>query len=310
MDNFFIVGREVVVLFTLIGVGAVCRLARLVDAAAVSGFVKVLVMVVTPAVVVEVFQRPFDPAMLAQFGLAFAIAVLAHLGQIAIACALVGGDATRRPVHRLAAVFSNAGFMGIPLEYAILGPEGVFYGVVYVAVFNLFIWSWGLVTMRGETRAAGGSRRQMFVNPGTIGLAVGLPLFLLSVTLPPVLREPVKMLADLNTPLAMLVIGYYLAGADLRSVVRSPGAWTAAWLRLIGVPLLLIAALYPFRGALSRPMSLALVTAAAAPVAAMVTMFAAKFDRDVDTAVGLVGGTTLLSVVTLPAVIALAMAVL
>ena len=150
----------------------------------------------------------------------------------------------------------------------------------------------------------------MLVNPGTIGIAVGLPLFLMSVKLPTVLHEPVRFLAGLNTPVAMIAIGYYFAGAKLGPVLRNASAHFAAFVRLVGYPLALTAALYPFRGALDRTMMLALVTAASAPVAAMVTMFAAKFDRDVDTAVGLVGGTTLLSVVTLPAVIALAMAVL
>ena len=55
---------------------------------------------------------------------------------------------------------------------------------------------------------------------------------------------------------------------------------------------------------------LALVTAASAPVAAMVSMFASKYERDVDLSVGLVSGTTLLSILTMPPVIAFAMEVL
>ena len=45
-------------------------------------------------------------------------------------------------------------------------------------------------------------------------------------------------------------------------------------------------------------------------VAAMVSMFASKFSRDVDLSVGLVSGTTLLSILTMPPVIAFAMEVL
>lgn len=57
-------------------------------------------------------------------------------------------------------------------------------------------------------------------------------------------------------------------------------------------------------------MVLALVTAASAPVAAMVSIFASKYGRDVDMSVGLVSGTTLLSMLTIPVVISVAMAVL
>jgi predicted permease len=55
------------------------------------------------------------------------------------------------------------------------------------------------------------NRRILFINPGTVGLAVGLPLFLFSVQLPAVIGDPVKYISDLNTPLAMIIIGFYLA---------------------------------------------------------------------------------------------------
>ena len=117
-------------------------------------------------------------------------------------------------------------------------------------------------------------------------------------------------MASLNTPLAMLVIGFYLAGADFRRVLATPAAYVAAFMRLVVLPLALVGVLWLMRGRLDRTMSLAIVIAASAPVAAMVTMFAAKFDRDVDLSVGLVSGTTLLSMLTMPPVVALAMALL
>ena len=135
-------------------------------------------------------------------------------------------------------------------------------------------------------------------------------LFLFSVELPAVVKTPVDMLADLNTPLAMLVIGYYLAGAKLSKVLRTPAAHIAAFIRLVAFPFAVLAVLYLLRGCLDRTMMLAIVIAVSAPVGAMVTMFASKYGRDVDLSVGLVSGTTLLSVMTMPVVIAIAMEVL
>lgn len=307
MADFLLVAREVAILFALIGLGAVCRKAKLVDDFSVRGMVNVLILLVTPALVIDVFQRPFDPTMLRSFAVAFVIAVSVHLALIALSHVTARGSEVERPVLRLATVFSNAGFMGLPLQQAILGERGVFYGVVYVATFNLFIWSWGLLTMRGTGGERSRSLRTALVNPGTVGIVVGLPLFLGSVKLPGVVATPVHLMANLNTPLAMLVIGYYLAGANLRRVVTRSSAHTAAFLRLVACPLLLVVALLPLKGALDRTMCLAMVTAASAPVAAMVTMFAAQYRRDVDLSVGLVSGTTLMSVVTMPAVIAIAM---
>lgn len=317
MQNLATVAAQVGVLFALMAVGAVCRRVRLVDEASVKGIVNVLLLVVTPCLIIDSFQRPFDSSMMHGFFWAFAIAVSAHVAIILFARLFSHGDDRSRPVLRLAMVFSNAGFMGIPLEQAILGAEGVFYGIVYVVVFNFFMWSWGLYEMKFKVESEKfkvGFRakdlRPMIVNPGTVGIAIGLPLFFASVSLPAILKTPISLLAGLNTPLAMLVIGFYLAGADFRRVVRMPSAYLAAAVRLVVFPLALLALLYPLRSHFPREMMLALVTAASAPVAAMVSMFASKYGRDVDLSVGLVSGTTLLSILTMPPVIALAMEVL
>ena len=307
MRNLLLVAEQVAVLFALMGVGAVLRKAKLIDEKGIGGIVNLLLLVVTPCLIVDSFQRPFDSAMLAGLGQAFLIAVVGHLLVIAVARRVVRhpDENVRRPLL-LAAVFSNAGFMGIPLEQAILGEKGVFFGVVYVVVFNLFMWSWGVRTMEKGEHVAWNWKT--VVNPGTVGLALGLPLFLLSVRLPTCLAAPVRHLANLNTPLAMVVIGYSLAGARLRRVVRLPAAHVAAAVRLVAYPLALVALLLPLRGALDRDMALALVVAASAPVAAMVSMFAVRYGRDVDASVAVVSGTTLASVLTMPPVIALALA--
>ena len=306
MENLVTVARQVAVLFVLMGFGAVMRKAGFFRENAIDGLVNILILVVTPCLIVDVFQRPFDPSMLKGLGLAFAIASLVHVVLILLAGAVVRhrDENVRRPLL-LAAVFSNAGFMGIPLEQAVLGNEGVFYGIVYVVVFNLFMWSWGLRTICGS-----GNGLKMWVNPGTVGIALGLPLFVFSVTLPDVIGVPVHHMANLNTPLAMIVIGYSLVGTELGKVMRTGAVYVAAILRLVACPLLLMAALYPFRHLLDLNMMLALTVAASAPVAAMVSMFASKYRRDVDISVAVVSGTTLLSILTMPVVIALAMEIL
>lgn len=306
MENFLTVAAQTAVLFALMGVGAVCRRTKLVGDEAARGMVNVLLLIVTPALIIDVFQRPYDPGMIRALATALAVVLALHFAMIAASLAVIRHRSeSTRVVLQVAAVFSNAGFMGIPLEQAILGERGVFFGVMYVVVFNLLMWSWGLMVM-----GARADWRMMLVNPGTVGLAAGLPLFFFSLELPEVLSVPVGMLADLNTPLAMIVTGYYLAGARLGRVLTEPAAYVSGAFRLIVCPLAVIAALLPFSGSLDRDMMLAVVIPASAPSAAMVTMFAAKFGRDVDMAVGSVSVTTLLSMLTMPSLIAFAMALM
>ena len=149
---------------------------------------------------------------------------------------------------------------------------------------------------------------KMVLNPGTLGIAIGFPIFFFSVQLPFVVAAPVHHIANLNTPLAMIVVGYALAGAKLGRVAKMPQAYLAMTIRLLGYPLLVIVAMYPFRNLLDGNMTLAMSIAAAAPVAAMVSMFSVKFRRDVETSVAVVSASTLFSIVTIPTVVAFAMA--
>lgn len=137
---------------------------------------------------------------------------------------------------RFGVVFSNAGYMSIPLQKALLGEDGVLVGAAYLVVFNLVLWSYGLLEMSGDRRSL--SVKKLVFNPGMIGLAAGLVVFLLPFPLPEVFAVPIRGLSALNTPLPMLVIGYYLGQTDLKQALRDKQAYWAAGLRLVVLPLL------------------------------------------------------------------------
>ena len=310
IENLVEVATQVAVLFVLMGAGAALRMSGLLGDKAMTGMVNLLLYIVAPCVIIDSFQRPFDSAMLGSLGLALLAAVAVHVVMMVFAKVFVrnGEEDVRRPLV-LAAVFSNAGFMGFPLEQAILGDEGVFFGVAYVIVFNVFMWSWGVSVMNGGRGDGKGEAWKMVVNPGTVSIAIGLPLFLFSVRLPEVLSAPVHHLSNMNTPLAMTVVGYSLMGAKFGRVAKIGAMYASSLLRLVLSPLLALAILYPFAGHIDREMAVAIVIAASAPVGAMVAMFSVSFRRDVDVGVAIVSATTLASIVTMPPFIALALSV-
>ena len=310
LDNLLLVSKQVGVLFVLMTVGCLCNRCRLLNAVAIKGVTGLLMLIVTPCVIIHSFiQQRFSPSLLGDLGWALAVAVFAHVigSAIALIC-LHDRDARREGVLRFAAIFSNAGFMGLPLEYAILGADGVFFGAMYVVVFNLVCWTWGVAVMCRGAKAT--NLRSILVNPGTVGVALGLPFFLFSMNPPEVVGRPIQMLADLNTPLAMIMVGWYLAEADLRPVLCRGAVYGVAALRLLVVPLAVIGALVGLRACvptLNPVMAVAIATAASAPVAALTTVIAVRFDRDVTTATGLVSGTTLLSILTMPPIVGFAL---
>lgn len=304
IESFFLVGHQVVVLFILIGIGFLCNKTRLLKPETVDGMTDLVLYVVAPCIIIISFQRSFDPKLLGFLGLAVLIGVAYHVLNIVFAHTIIHDPVDkRRRVLRFALVFSNAGYMSIPLQRALLGEEGVFYGAAVIAVFTLFAWSYGLVLMSGETRHV--TAHKLLLNPGIVGVAIGFLFFIVSFKIPEIIADPMRAMADLNTPIPMVIIGYYLADAHFKRVLKDLRVHLVVFLRLLIVPLILLALLL-VSGVRNEVLVVACVIAASAPAAAMTTMFSAKFGQDTLLSVGIVSYSTVLSIVTMPLVVGLA----
>lgn len=302
LNDFLTVGGQVITLFLLIGVGVLCAKSRLLNDGAVKAMANLVLYIATPAVIIKSCIREFDSAMLWDFLIVVAVAALNHLVLILVAkLAFRDPDERRRRVLKCCTVFSNAGYMAIPLQQAILGDDGVFYCAAYVIVFNVFLWTYGLMEMSGQRRL---SPKQILLNPGVIGVAVGLVLFLLPIPVPALLQDAIGHMAVLNTPLPMVIIGFYLAQTNLLAALRDKAGWLCMALRLAGMPLLALAGLLVcgVRGGVLTACMICIST----PAATACTMFSTRYDRDTGLSVNLVSVSTLLSVVTIPAMVALA----
>lgn len=303
LQNFLTVGQQVLIIFILIAVGVICGKTKLIKEEGAQCLTSIVLYAVTPCLMVEAFQREFDPSMLLNLAIVALAAFGVHIISIIIARLLVHDkDKSRQTVLRFAVVFSNCGFMCLPLEEALLGSEGVFYGGAFVAVFNIMVWSYGLVMMSGDKKQL--SIKRLVLNPGIMGVLIGLIFFLLSIKLPDIVMAPISFLSDLNTPLPMLVIGYYLYKSSIREALCDKKAYVAIALRLIVIPIISLAVLYlcGIRGTIL----LSTVIAASAPVAATTTMFATKFNKSIPVSVNLVSLSTIFSIATMSAIVGFA----
>ena len=145
------------------------------------------------------------------------------------------------------------------------------------------------------------------MNPGVIGVAIGLPIFLLQLKLPEVIYAPVSYIADLNTPLAMVMFGTYLASADWKTLFSDKRIFVSALVKVIIVPLVTIFSLklFGFGGTLLTACALS----ASAPTASNTVMFAAKYNRDTALASKVTAFISVLSILTMPVMIALAQSI-
>ena len=78
LTSVLVVAQQVLMLFLVMSVGFVCRRIRFLDDKSVKGMIDLLMMVVTPCLIVHIFERPFEPSMVKGLGLAFVAALFAH----------------------------------------------------------------------------------------------------------------------------------------------------------------------------------------------------------------------------------------
>lgn len=300
LENILTVGQQVIILFILIAVGFICGKTKLITEEGSKCLNELVLYVVTPCVIIKSFIRPFDSSMLTNILLAAALAIVIHVVSIGIAMLIFRDkNIARKRVYRFSVIFSNCAFMSLPLQQAVLGDDGVFYAAVYIAVFNLVLWSYGVVMMSGDKKFL--SAKKILLNPGIVGVFVGIIIFVCNIQIPEIIFEPISYIAALNTPVPMIFIGYYLSKSNILDAFKDAKSYAAIALRLVLIPLITFGTLYlcGIRGTLL----VSCVISASAPAAATTTMFAAKFNQDAPLAVNLVTLSTLCSVITMPIIV-------
>ena len=300
MNNFLAVGSQVLILFLLMLIGFVCNKTKILSEEANKRISDVVVILVTPCVIIQSFQREFKEELLFKICIALLISFILHLAMIlAVHMIFKPQPDKRRRVLSFASVFSNAGFIALPLQNALLGADGVLMGAAYLVVFNIMLWSYGITLMSGDKSMI--TPKKLIFSPGIIGVAIGMVVFVFSIRIPNVINSTLGYMAALNVPLPMLVVGYYLGKTNVLEVFRDIQSMKCIFVRLILFPIVTLAILYTcgVRGTMLS----AMVIAMSAPVGATTTMFSEKFERDTQLSVKLISLSTLLSIITMPVIV-------
>lgn len=295
--------RQIIIMALLIGAGIVCQKTKLINNEVNRGISNIALKVATPALLVSSFQKELSAERLQRLGYA------ALLGIIAIVFAAVLGylcipkgknrpedDNGRLSIERFSAIYSNCAFMGIPLINGLYGDEGVFYLTAFYALFNVAVWTHGVIMMKGET----GIRQvvRSLASPALIGIAVGAALFFLQIRLPDTIKQTLDYAGSMTTPLGMLVAGVTIAQTNLLGALKKIKVYYVSALRLIIIPVLTIALflLFPY----DETVMGVTVAAAACPAATICTMFAISYNKDSLYAGEIFAVSTVLSACTLP----------
>jgi predicted permease len=219
------------------------------------------------------------------------VALVASAGSAVVAAVLYTGlawwrwrlPAAQLTTGALASSYVNAGNLGIPVAVYVLGDASYVAPVLLFQVLVMAPVGLGVLAGSRTTGGVGKSWRTLLLEPlrtpVVIGCALGLLLAASGVQLPPLVVEPVELVAALAVPAALLAYGMSLHGAPRPGTGPLAGqVWLAVVLKNVAMPLLAYA-LGRWGAHLDGVALLAVTVTSALPTAQMVYVYAATYDR-------------------------------
>ncbi len=309
---FQVLSGQTIIMFLMILVGYVIYKTHLADHEGNRSISNILLLVVTPAMIMNsLFTIEYSGRIIKGLFLSILLSFLSHFAMIAVTQLILRKKSTDQEIgmERYLAVYSNCGFMGIPLVSATFGPEAVLYMTGYMIVFNVLTWSHGLIEITGETSVQKVLKGLM--SPTVICTVIGILVVTLRIPVEVHLQRVIGYIGVMNTPLGMIVAGIVLAETGLGGIWKKPRVFLVTAMKLIVAPAVVFAFLVLTRRViwLSDELFYAILIPAACPVATTGTMMALRYGKDYEFSAQVFVVSTLLSMLTIPVMISIARAI-
>lgn len=206
-------------------------------------------------------------------------------------------------IYMFMVVFANVGFMGFPVTKAIFGDTSVFLTAIFVMLFNIMLYSVGRMIMSFGEGEKVSLNYKNFLSPGIIASFLAVVFYFMEFPMPSVFVNTFVVIGDMTTPLAMLIIGATLATIPIKEVFSEEKIYIFTLIKQIIFPIII----YPVLSMLidnSLILGVTLISLSM-PVGNSVVLFATEYNKDASLGAKAIFMTTLLSVFTIPLIVAL-----
>lgn len=303
MELMLVLFRQISLMFIYMMIGFALYKKKLITTQGSKELGSLLLYVILPLAIVKPYLIDFDSRKLIGLGMSILISAIALAISIFVSRLAFG---KKYPMEHFSAAFSNAGFIGIPLVQMALGTDAVFYIAIFIAMLTTLQWTYGVMVITGDRSAV--SPKKIISNPIVIAAGAGILLFILPFHKPDFLTTAVDGVSVMNGPVAMIVLGTYLAQTKIRDLFFTKIVYISSLLRLVVIPLLTIAVLSLLPHTFSDA-RLAIIISASTSIGTNVAVFAQQKGMDYTEAVKNICLSTLLSIITIPLVIGFANAI-
>ena len=214
---------------------------------------------------------------------------------------ILGYDKKYRGIVNVMVVFTNIGFMGMPMIHGIYGADAIIYMTVFLIPFNLLFYSYAIQTIQPDGEEKKKFRMGDLLNTGMGACVLSIIIYFSGIRLPYVLNTTIQMVGGLTAPLAMMLIGASLSDIPWKSALMNRRLICFVMLKMLVFPTSVLLMLGQF---IDNQILLAVALCAlATPSGNMLAMLAALYNKDSFLlATEGISLTTAVSVVTMPLV--------
>ena len=238
--TIFTVFFQMLALLIMIGTGFFMTKTGMMDAHTNSQMSKMIVNVFNPLLILSSAVNSAGLISLNTIGIVGLIAAGMFVIFIIVGMLLsprFDKEQEQRKIFQMMFVFSNLGFIGIPVVSSILGEEYVVYVTEFLLIYTVVFYTYGIALMEGKFSL---SSLKSMVNPGTVFSAAAILIIIFGIQLPDFLKTAITYLGNVTSPMALVAVGFTLAHSDLKKRFGQPRLYIFSVIKLLILPLFML----------------------------------------------------------------------
>lgn len=306
METFFVMLKNVIIFVLLAVPGYLLVKSKVLKPQESNVLSKILTNLGMPALIfANTISLDLSGEFLKSLLVVVTLCVVFHVLAYFVFGKLCHGEKDTCAMMRFCTMFSNSGFIGIPLVSAVFPGNANILAYVTLAniIMNITMFTLGIYMLTGDKSAI--NIKKAIFSPVLLAFLAGVAVNLLgAVKAVPEIATYVNHLKGVVTPISMIVLGMKLAEVPLKRLFSCGRMYYVSFLRLVAYPVVATTTILLLRRIPGMPVGVDCVVGffvgVAMPTASLSSAFADRFGGDAEGAVMYTLGTTIFSVLTIP----------
>ena len=216
---------------------------------------------------------------------------------------ILKSEPANRKFYNLITVYTNTGFLGIPIAKAILPDNAIIYVIVINVFYSLLFYTHGMAVLHSGIDKNTGIKRKnpllSILNPGTVMAILSLVVFWFDLTPPPIIANTIQYIGNATVFLSMALLGVSIARSSFFKSFKNIKIWLYIVLRMIIVPVVIVLVMKLLN--FDNDATLALCLMAAVPAGSLPMIQAEKMGLDTELLSSSIAMTTFISIFSITA---------